>query len=309
MSYICKVEKICKHIEKLLSQHDYVIVPNFGGFVVQNQSAVILPNCIAAPKDTIGFNPLMHHSDGLLAIEIAKSESVSYREAMELIDQTVENINLKLQNGGKVHFGNLGVFQQSASGSTHFQPSASVDFLPQNLGLVDVRYSARMIRSAGERRKVTFELPSSNVYRYAAAAMLVFGLLLVTPEVNDVRRTNNADFSSLAFMKDSSVHFANKAVAVVAKVTVVTDSLLKKADAVELENFHVIVASLPTKKTADIYCKELTDKEFINACVVSSAHNYRVAIQSFTDRGLAVTFMENLRKTDSRFETAWVLCK
>ena len=303
------MENICKHIEKLLAQHDYVVVPNFGGFVVQNQSAVIMPNCIVAPKDTIGFNPLMHHSDGLLAIEIAKTESISYRMAMEMIDQTVENINLKLQNIGNVQFGNLGKFQQSASGNTHFQPSGSVDFLPQNFGLADVRVSARLVRRDEERRKVSFTLPSSNVYKYAAAAMLVFGLLFVSPDVNDVRRSNSADFSSFAFIKDSNAHFEKKAVAVVVKEdTVAKDSVVKAPEVVEIAKFHVIVASLPTKVSADNYCKELATSEFKKASVVSSTKNYRVAVQSFTTRESAVTFMENLRKTDSRFETAWVLC-
>jgi nucleoid DNA-binding protein len=302
------VENICKHIEKLLAQHDYVVVPNFGGFVVQNQSAVIMPNCIVAPKDTIGFNPLMHHSDGLLAIEIAKSESISYRMAMEMIDQTVENINLKLQNTGNVQFGNLGTFQQNASGNTHFQPSGSVDFLPQNFGLTDVRVSGRIVRRDEERRKVSFMLPSSNVYKYAAAAMLVFGLLFVSPDVNDVRRSNSADLSSFAFIKDSNAHFEKKTVAVVKQDTIAKDSVAKAPEVEAIAKFHVIVASLPTKESADSYCKELATKEFVKANVVSSTKKYRVAIQSFTSRESAVTFMENLRKTDSRFETAWVLC-
>lgn len=302
------MENICKHIEKLLAQHDYVVVPNFGGFVVQNQSAVIMPNCIIAPKDTIGFNPLMHHSDGLLAIEIAKTESISYRMAMEMIDRAVENVNLKLQNAGSVQFGNLGTFQQSASGNTHFQPSGSVDFLPQNFGLGDVRVSARIVRRAEERRKVSFTLPSSNVYKYAAAAMLVFGLLCVSPDVNDVRRSNGADFSSFAFIKDSNAHFEKKAVAVVVKDTVTKDTVVKAQEVEAMSKFHVIVASLPTKESADSYCKELAREEFKKANVVSSTRNYRVAVQSFATRESAVTFMENLRKTDSRFETAWVLC-
>lgn len=303
------MENICKHIEKLLAQHDYIVVPNFGGFVVQNQSAVIMPNCIVAPKDTIGFNPLMHHSDGLLAIEIAKTESISYRMAMEMIDRAVENINLKLQTAGSVQFGNLGVFQQNASGNTHFQPCGSVDFLPQNFGLADVRVSTIMFRHDEERRKVSFTLPSSKAYKYAAAAMLVFGLLLISPEVNDVRRSNNnADFSSFAFIKDSNAHFEKKAVAVVKQDTVAKDSVVEVHEVVENAKFHVIVASLPTKESADNYCKELATKEFSKANIVSSPKNYRVAVQSFTTRESAVIFMENLRKTDSRFETAWVLC-
>jgi len=111
-SYFCNVEKFCHHIEKLLAQHDYVVVPNLGGFVVQIQSAEILTDCITPPLSTIGFNPLMHHADGLLAIEIARSEQISYRKAMEYIVNEVENIKSNLNMVGNVSFGNLGTFYQ-----------------------------------------------------------------------------------------------------------------------------------------------------------------------------------------------------
>ena len=49
LSYFCEVEKFFQHIEKLLAQHDYVVVPNLGGFVVQLQSAQLLSDQITPP--------------------------------------------------------------------------------------------------------------------------------------------------------------------------------------------------------------------------------------------------------------------
>jgi CCDC81-like prokaryotic HU domain 1 len=99
------VEKIYQHIEKLLAQHDYVVVPNLGGFVVQTQSAMFFSDHITPPQSSIGFNPLMHHSDGLLAIEIARTEGISYRAAIEAIDSEIDIIKKRLHKRiGKYSF-------------------------------------------------------------------------------------------------------------------------------------------------------------------------------------------------------------
>jgi len=45
------------------------------------------------------------------------------------------------------------------------------------------------------------------------------------------------------------------------------------------------------------------------AHVLSPIKTYRIAIQSFNSKEEAIEFMLKLRKTDTRFATAWVLCK
>ena len=132
------MEKFCQHIEKLLAHHDFVVVPHLGGFVVQMQSAQLLPDRITPPLATIGFNPLMHHADGLLAIEISRSEHISYRMAVEYIEKEVEAINFRLKSTNQVRLGNLGFISKNESGNLQFQPIEKADYLPGNYGLTDV---------------------------------------------------------------------------------------------------------------------------------------------------------------------------
>ena len=298
------MEKICQHIEKLLAQHDYVVVPNLGGFVVQIQSAVILPDRITPPHDSIGFNPLMHHSDGLLAIEIAKSEAISYRMAMEYIETEVVKLKSQLTKLGTFQLGRIGKLRQSKDGNILFFPGIKTDFLPMNFGLTDVYISERDSKTIEERRRITFILPSNRFYKYAAASILIFGLLFVSPKLNDMRHADSADLSSLVFVNStiSSID-QNKTIPVINSDTI-TDTI----SVPEPENFHVIIASLPNQKSAENYCKVLKNTEFPHVHILPPVKTYRVAIQSFSDRDTAIQFMENLRKTDSRFETAWVLC-
>ena len=297
------VEKICQHIEKLLGQHDYVVVPNLGGFVVQMQSAVLLPDRITPPLATIGFNPLLHHSDGLLAIEIARTEGISYRVAMEFMDKEVEKIKAQLNAAQSVQFGNMGLLRRTVEGNLLFLPIAKADFLPSNFELNDLAIAPRDLQTTEERRKVTFMLPTFRAYKYAAASMLIVGLLMISPQVNDMQQAHYADLTSMAFINAPEIKMTPT------DTVPVKVKEVKVIAPVEQDNFHVVVASLADQKTADQFCKELVAGHYSKAHVLAPTRMYRVAIQSFSERKLAIQFMEKLRQSDSRFETAWVSCK
>jgi len=312
------VEKFCQHIEKLLAQHDYVVVPNLGGFVVQMQSAQLLPDRIMPPLATIAFNPLMHHADGLLAIEIARTEKISYRKAVEYIEKEIESIKFKLNSTGSISFGNLGTISQDETGNLLFTPKPKVDFLPQNFQLSDLFIATKELRTVENKKKITITMPSGSMFKYAAAAMILFGLFAVTPKVSD-SRTNSASLVNITFASKPEVKPQ-------AATTVAADSLKEVVDTMkiaahkaatpntdndiskEVLNFHVIVASSATKESAERYCNELVAENFKEAQVLPPVKTYRVAIESFSNREEAIRYMENLRQTDSRFETAWVLC-
>ena len=291
------------HIEKLLANHDYVVVPGLGGFITQSKPAVILSNSITPPLQTIAFNPLMTHADGLLAIEIARTESISYRAAVELVDLEVAKIKLLLQNSGSYTFGELGILSQTNSGRILFTPIYKADFLPANYGLSDLTIAKKTNYKQTTRSELTFKLPTVRMYKYAAAAMIIFGLLFVAPEVNDTYQRQTSDISTLLPISKSNTNI-NSSIKK-ASETAITDSVKN----VEPAHYHVIVASLPTLTTADKYCAELKAANFSEVHVLSAGKTFRVAIQSFQNLDTAIEQMENLRIANPEFETAWVYCE
>ena len=299
--YFCEVEKFCHHIEKLLAQHDYVVVPGLGGFVVQVQSAELLTDSITPPLSTIGFNPLMHHADGLLAIEIARSEKISYRKAMEYIESEVESLKSNLHTSGTISFGNLGTFYQHEPGNLFFSPEVTVGFLPQNFELTRLYYSQQNKQLKDEKPRIILTLPSTRIFKYASVACLIAGLFFISPRLSDMRQPDSANIATSAFY-----NFTQKTITAQKMEEKASETKVIVTD--EQANYHVIVASLPTQKSADDFCKELTTNDFPLAHVLPPSKTYRVAIRSFSDRDEAIQFMENLRKSDSRFETAWVYC-
>ena len=88
-----------KYISELLFKHDCVIVPNFGGFVGNHQSAKLnsQTNVLYPPTKQILFNRDLITNDGLLVSYIANQESVSLEEAKEAVVEFVFNSNDKLE--------------------------------------------------------------------------------------------------------------------------------------------------------------------------------------------------------------------
>ena len=70
-----------KHITALFRKHDCVIVPDFGGFLLNYRSSRISDNEILPPGKLTGFNRSLTSNDGLLANAIAQREKISYTKA------------------------------------------------------------------------------------------------------------------------------------------------------------------------------------------------------------------------------------
>ena len=297
-----------QHIEKLLAYHDYVVVPGLGGFVVQHQSAKITAGHISAPTATVGFNSLMQHADGLLAIEVARAEGITYRKAVEIIESEVKEFKNQLLKSTPHQLGNLGFFSLNENGSLHFVPCTKVDFLPLNIGLNELFVSELERKAEKEAKKISFVLPTAKTFRYAAAAVLLTAMLMISPQMNDVRRAETADLLSLSVLQPTVKTVVNDTLVLCPErsETMLSDGSVQNNDS---NLFHVVVASLPTQLSAEKLCESLKKEKFECAHVLKPVKSYRVSIRSFAEKAEAIAFMENLRASDERFKTAWVLCK
>lgn len=296
-----------KHIESLLIRHDYVVIPGFGGFALQSGHASIQGNSILPPAQLITFNPLLKHSDGLLAIEISRKEDLSYRKAVELIEDEIKSFQSELSKSKTIRFGTFGTFFRSESGNLIFHPVNFAAFIPANTG-----FQPEQVRELQHQKEViTVRFERKKLIRYAAAIALVIGLLFVAPQLNDVRYQHSAglipeNFDTV-FHQDTiqqNVVVPDKCPELV-KDTV--DSVVVVTNNAEL--YHVIVACLGSKDKAEQFCEELVNSGYDCAHVLDPDNTYRISIQSFKDKDVAIAYMESLRQTDKRFDSAWVLCK
>ena len=306
------MEQIARHIETLLRRHDYVVVPDLGGFVVQNQQAVIHDDAIEPPLSRVGFNPLLNVSDGMLTIEISRAEKISFREASHLIEKSVAGLKSALKAQRTVGCGNLGTLSVDAEEKIIFKPSLNADMLPSNYGLGTLHYSPFAESIAAEDRKLTITLPSPRkIARYAAIGLIAASVFLAAPTLNDARQNFAGLYpENLLETSEKPVSTNIKTLTPLAAVSnTIAETKEIEATPVEEARFHVVVASLPTQEMADKYCTELKADDFSKVHILPPSRLYRVAIESFTSKASAVTYMENLRKSSTEFAEAWVLCE
>ena len=288
------MEKIIQHIEKLLIHNDYVVVPSLGGFMTQQHKARFENDNVYAPYCNVAFNALMHHSDGLLVIEVSRSMQISYREAQEYVDKTVNNIHKQLKQGKRVSLGQLGELALGTEGQIIFEPSHMPLFLPGNTGY-NVINLKKFELEATNSKHIRFN--ATKITRYAAAVALVMSLQFGFDKLS--KPTYEASILNLNF---------NESKIITPKVINKTVENLKPSVA-DSSLYHVVVASLPSEQAATNYAFTLQKDSFPDAHVIKPSSMYRVAIKSFKSKDEAIAYMETLRLSDERFASAWVLCK
>lgn len=114
--------RIITHIERLLLVHDCVIVPKFGGFVLQTVSAVCNgeEHLFSPQRKEIVFNITLQHNDGLLSESYMQMYGVNYRKAQLMLEEDVDDMKAALQEEKRLSFGLLGSFSLGQEGQMIF---------------------------------------------------------------------------------------------------------------------------------------------------------------------------------------------
>ena len=139
-SNFASVIELERHIEILLLSNDCVIVPGLGGFMAHNISAryeeqehLFLP-----PLRTLGFNPQLSINDSLLVQSYIEAYDISYPEALQRIEDEVEELKQHLQNEGSYELNDIGTLALNDDGNYVFTPCEAGILTPALYGLSSV---------------------------------------------------------------------------------------------------------------------------------------------------------------------------
>lgn len=129
------------HISNLLKHHNCVIVPEFGGFIANYESAWINRQraLIFPPYKQILFNGNLTQNDGLLANELVIKTAVSYSEALAKISVQVKDWRKKLEEGHRIELEEIG-FLFLQNNQVVFEQNREVNLLLQAYGLKQVSF-------------------------------------------------------------------------------------------------------------------------------------------------------------------------
>ena len=131
---------IIEHIEYLITRHDCVIIPGWGGFIANynpasyDESRMVMVH----PSRAIGFNANITHNDGLLVQSLMRREGLSYDEALRFIADSVATFVQQLSMDGEVSMGRLGFFRRFQSRYIEFVPFSRAITSDQYFGLADM---------------------------------------------------------------------------------------------------------------------------------------------------------------------------
>lgn len=162
-------------IEELLWEHDCVVVPGWGGFITNYQSAKINPisHEIKPPSRQLSFNKHLQQQDGLLQSHIAQIAGVSMQNANEMIQNWVLQKLSSLHNGERILMPNLGLFSLDGNGQIQFIPNDQASFLKSSFGLTPVSLQVAQPHKLIQQEGVATH---SGIKKWAIAASIAIAL-------------------------------------------------------------------------------------------------------------------------------------
>lgn len=191
---------ITHHIKSLLYKHDCIIVPEFGAFLVQYNSAQIdiAENKIYPPNRSIRFNAKLKDSDGILSNYLQKLLHISEAEAKKTISNYVEDIRISLNHLDEIVLDDIGRFSMIEN-QLQFTPS-STNFSVTAFGLSTFHCSKitknEPVPSSEGTKVIALSEAStsrSSYLKYAAVGLIAIGLssaFAFNWYVNDVEKHN-----------------------------------------------------------------------------------------------------------------------
>ncbi|MGI6718627.1 MAG: hypothetical protein ACOX4D_05740 [Bacteroidales bacterium] len=174
---------ITKDIIELLYTSDCVIVPDFGGFILNYQPSHIdtKQNIFIPSKKQLGFNSLLKQDNGLLAHKISTSKNIPYKQAQIEIKNYVDFLNRKLKLKEVVNLIGLGVFYLDNENNLTFKSQEGLNFNEDTIGFSNYYLpSAVAVISKPKQEKsakvIKLDVKRKLKYTAAAAAIIAFGI-------------------------------------------------------------------------------------------------------------------------------------
>jgi nucleoid DNA-binding protein len=320
--------KINKHISFLLCEHNCVVIPDFGGFVANYESARIdgHTHLMYAPKKTIVFNKSLQNNDGLLVNEIASCEGLTFKQAKKELDKYVIDLNESLQLYKKVFIDEVGTLLHTSEDKILFVQSNSRNHLLDSFGLSTLQYPAIERTTVQERFEEKIKhidkqhLPSNKKPWLKAAAVLIPLLMVSALGISnkDKIQTTYANLSPFSTTSKESVENiksysldvfdiespTNEIEEAVISFYEAKDNMVKTP--IDLDKHFIIAGAFSSEKNAHKMIDKLKGANFGDSKIVnqSSSGLYRVCYDGFSNSSEALSALRKIKRTNP---SAWLL--
>lgn len=329
------MQRIVAHIERLLLNHDCVIIPGLGGFVLQTVASVYsVEEHVFRPthKDLL-FNSKLKHQDGLLTESYMKMYSVDYRKAVEMVEQDVEVLLRRLNENNRLDLGSIGMLHVGHEGQFIFTSDGSLQggsayglptFYFTPLSLLKKEQDELFIpHKFGDKKKDTIYIRINRSFvrvSAAVAAVAAFVLLVSTPikDVNPLVYTASFIPSEITAGKpaeqvapevnlDESVVESPVETPVETEITPEADLQPVATPVVTKtgKTYYAVIGSFPDEEAGNKFMDQIDKALYPKTGSVKKGNYVRVYSEKFDNREDAESYISTLRLTD-KYKDAWL---
>ncbi len=323
------MQDINKYISGLLFIHDCVILPGFGGFVTNYQSARHneLSHTFYPPQKDLIFNKNLTYNDGLLINYLAKNLKISYTEAEERIQYEVQKAWMLLEKGEAVVFEGVGTFQYDKNQNLSFTPAETENFLTDVYGMSSFRFPPLNYQKNSRDIIPLYNSQNMNegfkkTLKIAAILIPLIGILTLVPLTRDYRNQQKAGYSFNDTNLEEPIEATHTAMPSDSSMEVVLDISTDKRQALfysedpkpvinrqntEGLTFYIIGGSYKDEANASIQAESFKKKGF-DAQVLHDNDLYRVSLATFDNKVNALHELRRIRNQQEN-DQVWLFSK
>jgi len=318
LSFVPMNKTVEHYISELLFLHDCVILPNFGGFVGNPQSAKLnkTTGVLSPPSKQILFNTNLKTNDGLLITHISNQEGITQEQAKTEVENYATKITDKLSNSKVLRIAKIGLFTLGKEGNVFFLQDSVNNYSLASFGM-EATHNKTVIRETIVEEKVaatikTIRTQSNNPRAFLKAAAVIIPLIALSYiSISQQDRINNiyTQMASLnPFETNATVESIVEIIPVV-KIEVEATPIIEIIEEeiapiiIPKQTYYIIAGAFAEQKNADKMIVKLKNWNY-NTEIVPGGNLLRVSYNSFTNKADALVELHEIKQENS---AAWLL--
>ena len=307
------------YISELLFLHDCVILPNFGGFVGNPQSAKLnkTTEILSPPSKQILFNANLKTNDGLLITHISnQEEEVTQEIAKNEVENYATKITDKLTKSKVLRIDKIGLFTLGKEGNIIFLQDSVNNYSLDSFGM-KATHNKAVIRETIIEEKVTATIQTIRTQRnnpkafLRAAAVIIPLIALSYISITQQDKINNV-YTQMASLNPFENNIIAEQITAVIPVVKIEVKVTPIVEIIEEEivpiiipqtTYYIIAGAFYKKKNANKMLAKLKKWNY-NTELVPGENLLRVSYNSFTNKTDALIALHEIKQENS---AAWLL--
>ena len=309
---------ITLYIRELLFGHDCVIVPDFGGFIGNYNTARIDKSTgeFLPPVKKISFNKNLNSNDGLLIGKISEANGIDFSEARTIVAKYVSELHRKLNSGETVVFEHIGTFVNNHEGNVQFEPDDKANYCLSSFGLES--FQCFPLEGYEVRKRVLKPIDDEVIKRVhlrkilwrAAVIVPLLGLMVAAPLKTDLFKSK-VEISTLNPLATAELEHNREAInnsALTENVTIIPSVEISNVLEPVVEEitvqYQLITGSFKSAANAQKQVEALAKSGFTPEIIQASNGFYRVSAIGCPDIETARIKRDSIL---SMFPETWIL--